>query len=434
MTRRIVALMAVGVALLASSCSNTCPQVRTEYETQLKEESTFLADVPSADAPVHFGILLRTELLNQLVANALEANLNKALQVTDDLKLPSGQTIGIKTEGQVADLGVYADKSCENCVRLAGRLDGKVAIKLPIIPIQRVPLRGTFSLVAPILFGPTTADGTEIQLDMAKAAQLGHSSLDADVSQLPPTWAKVVRAPLAKTLLNAVSKELGEVKVATVKTPDLGIKGFVSGPATLKTNVNAGLLYLGFTSNLPVEAGLVPKLELPKSKNFQVSVHPAMVTPLIQAALNSGKISRTYTEGGKANQNGPMHVTVNSFGMSQTETAKNFDMHLRLWNLQESGQCYWADAVTKGSLEVEGDKVSAKIVDAKITESSLPGIALIVANWKTSDVVESGKLALEKSLSKDLLSLPGSSSKLEKAGLMVEDGQLDFSGKMTVTK
>src|SRR5690606_30573485 len=102
--------------------------------------------------------------------------------------------IGIKTEGQVADLGVYADKSCENCVRLAGRLDGKVAIKLPIIPIQRVPLRGTFSLVAPIVFGPTTADGTEIQLDMAKAAQLGHSSLDADVSQLPPTWAKVVRA------------------------------------------------------------------------------------------------------------------------------------------------------------------------------------------------------------------------------------------------
>jgi len=427
--------LAISLAFAASvltGCSNKCPQIKSDYEAMLATESAFLEQLPKEDAPVHFAVLMRTSLLNTLVTHAATEGLDKALTLTDTIKVASGQSISVKTDGHVADLAVYADKACENCVRLAGRLDGTAAIKVPILPIQRVPLRGTFSLVAPIVFARTDSGETQVQLDLSKAAQIGKSSLDADVAQLPPTWANVLKSPLSKLLLDAVSKGLGNVTVASFPPPDLGIKGLKTGPAVLKTDAKDGVIYLGFTSNLALPQGLTPDTTLPRSKNMAISMHPSIVAPVIQAALKSDAVPRRYNDDGKANPNGTMHVTLSSASLKPADGKNAFDFSMRLWNLQESGQCYWADATAHGEIGLADNAIKVDVKNVELKDSSLPGIALAIANWKTSQVVEAGKLVLEKSLSEEMLNFPGSTSKIEKSAFEVGDSVIQFQGYLGV--
>jgi hypothetical protein len=406
--------------------------MRSDYEGLLGQETGFLPTMPTQNAPVHFGISLRTDLLNTIVAHATTSSLDSALNLTESIKVASGQSISVKTEGKVMDLAVYADKSCENCIRLAGKLDGTLAVKLPALPIQRVPLRGSLALVAPIVFERAENGETQVKLDSSKALEIGKSSVDTEIAQLPPTWANVLRGPLSSLLLKAVAKQVGNITVASFPAPDLGIKGLKTAPALLKTDTKNAVIYLGFTTNLPIESSLVADTTLPKNKNIGITAHPALLNPLIQAALKTNAIPRRYTDEGKANANGNMHVTVRDFKLDPSTNA--FDMQMRFWNLKDSGQCYWMDTSASGSLQIADNAIKASVKDMAITESSMPGIAVAIANWKTSDIVESGRMAMQKSFSNEVIQIPGSTAKVERASMGASGGGIQFQGFLGVKK
>lgn len=426
MKPRLFALLFL--ALTSWGCSSQCPQVRDDYSARLASEAPFVAR-DQAEAPTHFGITMRSAVLNRIVQLALNEGLNTALDITDTITLASSQTLSVKTDGAAADLAVYADKACDTCLRVAGKLDGQLSVKLPVLPIQKVPLTGSFSLVAPIEFARNTAGKSEIQLNLKKMAEIGKSSLDAEIAQLPPTWSNVLRAPVSQKLMAAVVAKLGNVSLFEFNGPNLGIEGFEVFPTTLKTQADKGLIYLGFGSNLASEAGVDPVFELGAHEDTAFQMAPGILLPAIQAGLKAAKVPRRYDSDGKSMPQGPMHVTMGAVTSDATTQRLGF----RLSNLPDSGQCYWVDAQATTSVKVQNDKLSVQIDAVELKDSSLPGVVLAIANWTTSAFLEEGKTVVEKSLSADVLAVPGSTTRFKGVNLRSTPKSWVFGGKLLVT-
>ena len=192
----VVVLATSACGPLGSGCAADCTQIKKDYDAALAAEVAFASEAPTGDAaPLHFGIAVRDELLNEVVDRALRAGLEEALTFTDSLKLSKKQKIGLTTQGAVADLGLYPDKACEECLRVDGRLGGSLTVKLPVLGAQKVPLSGAFSLVAPVMFGETDDGRDEGECSSAAKRRApvsqhrrdrGHDQTDGpDDGQLP---------------------------------------------------------------------------------------------------------------------------------------------------------------------------------------------------------------------------------------------------------
>ncbi len=59
---------------------------------------------------------------------------------------------------------------------------------------------------------------------------------------------------------------------------------------------------------------------------------------------------------------------------------------------------------------------------------------MAIANWKTSDVVESGRLAMQKSFSDEVIKIPGSTANVERAAMGASGGGIQFQGFLGVKK
>ncbi len=381
------------IALFALSwgCSNQCPQIRADYDQRIESEKPFVTRT-EANTPTHFGVTLRSAVLNRIVQLALKDGMARALDLTDTITLASGQSLSIKTDGAVADLAVYADKACDHCLRVAGKLDGTLSVKVPILPIQRVPLNGTFSLVAPIEFARNSKGNSEVRLNLEKMAEIGKSSLDAQAAQLPPTWANVLKGPLSAKLMSAVAAKLGAVTLLEFNGVGLGVEGLEIFPAQLKTDAAKGMIYLGFGSNLAAEESVPLVLDLTANQNAAITISPAILVPALQAALKSSKIARRYTDEGKDSATGPLHVTLQSFTLG--ETMDDTTLKFRLSKMPEDGQCYWVDAKAVASLGLADDKFSMDVKSVELTDSSLPGLVLAMANWSAASFVGEGRRVL----------------------------------------
>lgn len=420
------------LALLALSwgCSNQCPQIRADYDQRVEAEKPFVTRT-EAKTPTHFGVTLRSTVLNRIVQLALQDGLAHALDLADTIELSSGQALSIKTDGAGADLAVYADKACDHCLRVAGKLDGTLSVKVPVLPIQRVPLNGTFSLVAPVEFARNDKGNSEVRLNLEKMAEIGKSSLDAQVAQLPPTWANVLKGPLSEKLMKAVAAKLGAVTLLEFNGPGLGVEGLEIFPTDLKTDAAKGLVYLGFGSNLAAEDSVPPILDLTANQNAAISISPSILVPALQAALKASKIARRYTDNGKDNPTGPLHVTLQSFTLG--ETANDTSLKFRLSNMPEDGSCYWVDAEAVASMGLANNKFSMDVKSVELTDSSLPGLVLAMANWSAASFVGEGRRVLAKSLSENIIEIPGSKTTLKGSALTADSHAIVLRGNLNVT-
>jgi hypothetical protein len=374
---------------------------------------------------------MRSSVLNRMVELALHDGLATALDLTDTVALASGQTISVKTDGTAADLAIYADKSCDHCLRVAGKLDGTIAVKVPVLPIQRVPLTGSFSLVAPIEFARNQAGKSEVRLNLQKMAEIGKSTINAEIAQLAPTWANVLKAPVSQKLMAAVVGKLGAVTLLEFNGPNLGIDGFEMYPTSLKTHADKGLIYLGFGSNLAGAGGLEPFMDLGTNENTALSMSPTIMIPALQAGLKASKIARRYTDDGKDAPTGPLHLTVQSFTPGADANALS-SLSFRLSNLPNDGQCYWVDAQAQASMAVKDDKLVMTVKSVDLKDSSLPGIALTLANWASASFLGQGREVMERSLSDDVFTVPGSTSILRGVTLRPSANAFVLSGKLAV--
>lgn len=298
-------------AALGSGCASDCPQVKKDLGAAIEAESPFVAVGAARDElPIHFGIAVRDELLNEIVDSAMRVGLQKALSFTDSIALATGQKIGLTTEGTVADLGLYPDSACDHCLRVDGRLGGSLGIKLPVLGSQKVPLSGTFSIVAPVRFGQTDDGRAALQLDLSKATELAKSQVNPDVTQLPPTWWKVIEAPLSRAMAKAITRDLPTVTLFTFEGFDLGIDGLEVIPARIVSDHKRGVVFAGFTTNLAADgAALEPRTDLGKNDDLTIGIDRRLLGAMTTAMLKSGKLSRTWTKGGEVDPSGPISVT-----------------------------------------------------------------------------------------------------------------------------
>src|SRR5690554_3086812 len=124
-------LLALG---LASGCSATCPQVKQSYAQALALESELEKEQPKESVrPVQFGLTLRTDLLNKITNTAIQGALKTGLNAVSEIDVGAGQTVGVKTSGDVLNLNIEASDACEHCFRISGKLDGSVGLNIPFV-------------------------------------------------------------------------------------------------------------------------------------------------------------------------------------------------------------------------------------------------------------------------------------------------------------
>lgn len=430
--RLMTALLGICAILWTSGCSNQCAQLKDEYEKALAAESPFVEKLTEDS---HFGVAMHMSLVNTLLNRAMKSEMDKALDLTDRVKLAGGKEISVKTEGKFADLEVFPDDSCPTCLRISGNIDGKLAVKVPILPIQRVPLRGSATIVAPVELGVEDGRGA-IRLDLGQMSKIGKSSIDAEIAQLPPTWAKLLKGPLSDLLLDAVSKTAGKVTVAKFDPLDFGVEGLRVVPVRVETNAKQNSMWVGFTTNLAGATGVVkPVLKRSKTKNFAMTLHPSILASAATAAMRAGKVSRTYTTRGKKSPNGPIHVTVSSFAASKSsDNSSPFSMDFRLWNLPEDGQCYWVDATATGlaSVDTKAGEISADIESMKVRESSMNDLVFAIATWGKSEFIDETRRVVSHSLSEQAFDFPGASTTLMNPTLIGDEGVLTVEGRLAI--
>lgn len=423
-------------APLGSGCATDCPKIKGQYDTALASESPFVEPAAQGDPPIHFGVAVRDELLNEVVDRAMRTGLEKALTFTDGIKLATGQNLGISTEGDVADLGLYPDKSCENCLRVDGRLDGSLSVKLPLLGAQKVPLAGTFSVVAPVKFGQTADGKAAVQLDLAQAASLARSKVNPQVQQLPPTWWKVIESPLSKLMVDAITKDLGAVTLFTFRGFDLGIEGLQVTPARLVSDHERGVVFAGFTTNLAADgAALEPRTDLGKNDDLAVGMDRRVLGAMSVALIKTGKLSRRWTKKGEPDPDGPIGVTLPEVTLPDGggDGKQPYSMSFRAWNTPDSGKCWWAQTEASGTIAAgDGGKLDVTVDAVKLVESSLPGVFETVANWSTSRLLKRSAEVVTKTLTPEAVDFAGSNVTLKKSGLSVSGNGAWLMGSVAV--
>lgn len=440
MRETLLALSVAAMAWAASSgCASDCARMRGDFDDAVAAASPFVDQVP-ADGPLHFGVAVKDHVLDEVVARALNAGLEQALTFADEIALATGQAIRIAASGNVAEIGLFPDKACEACLRVDGRLGGELAIKLPVLGTQKVPLTGTFSLVAPVEFATTSSGEAAVMLDLGKAAKVGKSQVRPEVTQLPPTWWRVIESPLGKLMLEAITKNLEPVTLFRFRGPDLGIEGLEVHPATIVSNAATGVVFAGFRTNLAAafpagSSGMTPQTKLGKNEDIAVAVDARVITAAAAALLHSGKLSRTWTPDGKPSPDGEIHVTMREVSIGASDDAGKTPVTLgfRAWNLPKEKKCWWADANATGSVEVRDDKLLSVAVDeVKLGESSMPGVFTTVANWKVSSFILDTSRVITKSLADDALEFPGGKLDVRRAKISAEGSTLWLKGKVAV--
>jgi len=431
------ALLAFVWVTTTAGCASECKRLRAKYHAVVAAEKPFVKTTDAkADMPLQFGVAMRDRVLDDIVDRALAAKLDDALDFADSVALASGKKIAIQTRGKLVDIELHADGSCPSCLRVEGRLDGTIRAKLPVLPAQTVPLDGTVTLVAPVVFARTEGGGGALKLDLAQVARIGKSRIDPRLTRLPATWAKVLERPLARMVLQAVTSDLNPITLMKYGGPDLGIDGLEVLPAKLVTDAKTRVIFAGFTSNLAADtgAGLSPRTKLPADRDVAFAVHPSVAVPALIAMLRAGKLARRYDAHGKADPSGPVRVTIDSLAVAPREGDGGypFSMGFELWNLPESGKCYRANVAATGTVGVQKTTARVDVEDVELRDSTLPGVVIALANWANSHVVEAGQKTIEKSLDRRAFAFPGGAVSLRAADVDVAPDAIWMTGRVKV--
>ncbi len=432
MTPRTLAVALLAGSLFASGCSSPCAEIKKDWDTWRAETTPFLAEGESADA-AHMGVTLRVATLNQLLDTALTTKMTDALAFSDKIRVATGNAVAVRTEGKVVDLGLFPDKACDTCLRVEGKLDGRLAVKIPLLGEQAVPLRGTFQLVGPVEFGASEEGKSTVVLDLAKVAELNASRVTAEIAQLPPTWKDALESPLSKRILQSVGERLGPVTLFEFEPLDVGIEGLKVSPHTIRTDAKRGLVYAGFRTNLRgVTSGLTPLMDLQPNENAAFAIDPGILGSAVTAMQRSGKLAEEYDHEGQPKKGGPLRAAVNVVSAA-AESSENpgYVARFRVWNLDESETCYWADATAEGDAKIEGENVEVSVRDVSMTNSSMNGVKMAIANWAFLSRIDK---VISRSLSAQAIEVPGSKVSLGAARLIRHGAGIAVAGKLSAEK
>ena len=145
----------------------------SSYQQALSQEGS-LADVDEVKPTTpttHVGVGIRLSLLSTVAQTLIGQQLGKELSFLSKMPLGGGKVVDVAMEGDALNLKFEQDGACATCFRLGGNLGGTLAVTIPLLGKQNIPLGGTLKLIAPIVFETDTKNVITIRFDTQKFAK-----------------------------------------------------------------------------------------------------------------------------------------------------------------------------------------------------------------------------------------------------------------------
>jgi hypothetical protein len=418
-------IMSVGVG-----CSGQCRQVRSDYRQALQGETALSQELATGEEPTQLGVAIKTELLNEVANTALQTTLKSGLAALSKVDVGAGQTIAVKTRGDIVNLQVNASDACEHCFEISGGLDGAASLDIPLVGTKSTRLTGNLSIVAPLLLARGHEGGGVLKLDLSEAARLGKSSLNTRLADLRSSWAQVLRSKLSDILLERLLKGAEPVELVNFEMPNFGIPGLDVFPVQLVTNADAGTIFAGFSTNiagLSGDQGIEPVTELADDQNLALAFNPNLVVQGVSLMMKTDVVSRTYTTDGEPLRAGPAHASVNAVRFTKGRVGElPMAMDFEVFNMPDSGICFSADGRATGRIALRGRNLEVSLTEVDIVDASIPGL-VTATDWVQADFLQGGKRIVRQSLDEQNVAVPG--GKLDFKGL-----SLELSGGAVVLK
>jgi hypothetical protein len=416
-------LVVVAGSGLSMGCAAQCPQVRDQYRQALEQETRIDQAQTTGDEPAQLGVSVRSGLIEDLANGAVQATIKAGLAAVSSLDVGGGQSVDVRTRGDVIDLQIEASDACQHCFRVGGRLDGRVDISAPLVGDQSTGLDGSLSLVAPLKLVRAKAGGGVLQLDLSQAARIGKTSLDARLSSTQNAVARAVQSELSNLLLDELTDKLDAVDLLAFSSPDFGIPGLEVFPVELASDARSDTIFAGFSTNIAALAGQ-PAIEavtdLEDDQNIAIAFNPNLVVHGVGLMMQKDVVSRAYDSDGRPLRGGPARATVEGFSFSKGRVGElPMNLDFRVFNVPQDGSmCYWFSGRAAGRVALKGQNLEVSLTDVDITDSSLPSVAVKATDWLQADFLQGGKRLVRASLDDENIDVPG--GKLQFMGLSIE--------------
>jgi hypothetical protein len=436
----LLALMMVSVGVSAG-CSSQCRQVRSDYRQAVLQETELSQELEpqgpdGGSAPAQFGLALQTDMLEEVANTALQATIKSGLQALSKIDVGGGQQIDVRTRGNIVNLSIEASDACRHCFKVGGDLDGAVGLDVPLVGRQSANLDGSLNIVAPLLVERGKNGGAVLKLDLPEAARIGKSTLNARLTNLRSSWARVLQSKLSDVLLQRLMKDVDPVDLLSFDTPDFGIPGLEVFPVELVTDAKTGVIFAGFATNiegLQADVGIEPVTNLEGDQNIAFAFNPNLVVHGVSLMMKKDVVPRTYSTDGEPMRGGPAHAVVNAVRFTKGRVGElPMTIDFSVFNMPESGFCFWFDGSASGRIALSGQNLAVSLTDVAITQSSVPGLVQ-ATDWMGAEFLEGGKRIVKQSLDDQNVAVPGGELAFKGLALELNKGTVVLKGVSAVT-
>jgi hypothetical protein len=450
-------LAALSFSLLLQGCEEQCTAVQNRYESSLQAEEIELDDGElDGDRPAQFGIALKSNLISDITNIVLGAAIDSALNLASTVSI-QGQSVDLESRGQLVEMIVEPDSACENCFRIGGDLGGTLVADIPALGVRTANLRGSLSLVAPLILTAGDDAAGALKLDLRELANVGQSSLSASVEGIDPTWANLIESPLSDLLLRELTRNLDPVTIVEFDAPTFGIPDFEVLPVQLKTNGDTDTVFAGFATNMPffgdpASSGVAPITDLTKNENIAFAFQPDLINNALSLLMFGGQVARDYTLSGEASEDGPAHVVTRGFQVGNEALPPDYDydadasyadagdaavamssdaglsdgpdrglplaLGFDVFNIRkEDNVCFSFGAAAYGALSVRDDQVSVRLDDIQFTNATLQRNLVNLASWADADFINRSQTLVSQSVDTQNVRVPGARLSLGNLGI-----------------
>lgn len=374
----------------------------------------------AAQLPTHLALSLRPGALNDLVKRATLKALRGALASGDGDLDVAGKKLPYRMRADAVAVGLEASDKCATCVKIGGKLLGKLGFSLPLIGQVDVPVSGDYGLVAPLVFS-REGDALVIALDLKQAPRFGGFLVDARLDKLPSSLRGKVQQRVQRRL---TSLPLFERQITLLKLPasKLGVKDLVLLPAALTIDAQTGALTLGLWTNL------APLSRTPMSLPARLSADDGVGVHLHADWLRGVSAARRadperFLHDGLSNPDGPLRLIWEGW---RTPAPGTLALDFSVWRLPDDDHPQGFTTRGTATIALSGRQATLKGVSLENPERfPHPDHA---ASWRKGVFLQAHLDALNTALRAPGLPLPATGASLGLREVIAADGAVRIFG------
>jgi len=467
-----------------------CEQTEESYNRALEQETTALKS-PDAfgepdQRPPHFGLTLSNELISKFANTAIDPILEAVLEIASVVNI-DGQSVDLSTDGDIVDLQLSADDTCNHCFAVTVDLGGRLVASIPSIGTRRANLDGVVKFVAPLVLDEGDEKSAAVKLDLRKFGEYGVETITPRIidpkNNLSEDWRRRIRRALSDLLKRTLDKRLAEkATLVEFAGPSFGLDGFELTPVALRSDGDQGSVFAGFSAN--IEAlneesieGVESVTELAEGQDIALSFQPELILHVLSLLMGGpdeeGAVARAYDRAGRAAENGSYRVILQTFGTGSDAAPEGpdaggwedagfwgetgarggnlgdasardagdasvtpagprptpFGLGFSVYRYGSGGVCFSAGARALGGAGVRGGDFRIGIRDVRFTGDGVPERVLDIANWTTAQFVQKSTSLIRTSVEGKNLRVPGTDLGIGPLGIGLRPNTVILRGR-----